>query len=140
MPEKLIISELKKRFGKTSTQRGRRRDMSLKARKNRILNPNVPADLERINRLKNVFKKYDVVGVDFRKDSRGVGDGAGRPKKSKPANALQMSNKLGKRTSLVKRKKTRHKYNYPKHFLKKDGTIKKAFRRKAAKFRADNPK
>jgi len=138
MPEKLIISELKNRFSKTSTQRGRRRDMSIKARKSRILNPNVPADLKKISTLKNVFKKYDVVGVDFRKDSRGVGPGAGRPKKSKPANALRMLNKLGKRTSLANKKNPRHKYNYPKNFLKKDGTIKKAFRKKAAQFRAQH--
>lgn len=119
------------------TKRGMKRDHLLKSK--RVLDPSKKADLKRImkkNRKKNIFQLYDVVGIDFDAKSKSV-------KKYKPrkANALKMLTNLGKRTSLKPKTKTterKQKYNYPKAWLKKDGTILYNKKKAAAKFRKEH--
>lgn len=136
-----IIKNLIRRFNKTSTERGRKRDKTLKARKERILYPSRKKDLQKINSIENVFKRYDVKGVDYDKDSHTVKKYKARTQKTaakKKSAAKSPGNKTsanaGKRTSLSNQKQT--KFTYPENYYRKDGKLKKTFLKKAIQFRA----
>ena len=108
------------------TKRGLARDQLLKSK--RVLDPNNATHRKKLltyKGKKNIFQLYDVVGIDLHPKSRSIS-------KYKPRAAKKSS------SNVVRKNKHGHKYNYPKHYLKKDGKLKKAFRKKAAQWQREH--
>ena len=142
---------LKRIQRKGQTSRGIAKDKKYRAR--RVLNPENPKDLRKIKTLKNIFRLYDVRGIDVGpKKHQSRKYPLGRPSKKKINAVRSIQNFIRRRpvsTKIKKRKipasaptskPKRIKYKYPSEYLKKDGTIKKAYRKKATQWRKKHKK
>jgi len=62
LQNEITLLKLRRKAKRTKTKRGLTRDQNFLSKS--ILNPRNPLDLKKIYKTKNVFEKYDVLGVD----------------------------------------------------------------------------